>query len=682
MSNQAMVQKSKGARGRKCKGKSKRTPSGNMSIPCHFFIRNHHAPAPHCPAHGGVQIASLLPDMPSRNSKAHSAAATPSTSDYRMLWLPMVVLALIAFALYANTLGNGFVDDDEAQVLQNPWIRSFRFVPDIFGKSVWSFLAEQSISNYYRPMMHLIYLLNFHLFGLKPWGFHLVNVLFHAANVVLVFHVASRLFTMSGVRMGSVWFAPPFLAALLFATHPIHTEAVDWIASIPELSFTFFFLVAFALHISKEGLSPARVMLSACAYFVSLLCKETALMLLPVLLLFEIVFHRSLTQRFRSYVPHFGATGVYLWVRYQVLYHTFLPITAFHEKQLTTYQLIINIPPLIYEYIRSCVIPGPLNFWHFFRPISSVMSIAALPGLLAAAFLVAAGVFSWRKNRMDFFWIFLFLAPLIPAFYIKTLPGKPFAERYLYLPSVGFVVLLAMGLSSLIQKKTSAGITLVVAITLLYSGVAFERNRDWKDAVTLFQDTVQKSPEATIPRYDLAIAFYRSGKVDAALEHLTILVKSTPSEAKFRSAYGAALLQKDRLDEAIQELNTAISLDPKSLETYNDLAVALHRKGQSSEAIAVYRKALSIDPEYPEANFNLAAALADEGQMDEAINHYESAVRFAPENDYYHNALGIEYAKLGRMQQALVQFQAALNLNPSEPAYQRNVNRASGMMSH
>ena len=106
---------------------------------------------------------------------------------------PAVIIALIAFAVYFNTLFNGFVYDDNSQVLNNPWIRDVKHFQDIFSKSVWEFKAVPLVSNYYRPLMHIIYMFNYHIFGLSPWGFHLVNVLFHAVNSVLVFVIASRL---------------------------------------------------------------------------------------------------------------------------------------------------------------------------------------------------------------------------------------------------------------------------------------------------------------------------------------------------------------------------------------------------------------------------------------------------------------------------------------------------------
>ncbi|MGD1076174.1 MAG: hypothetical protein ABR903_08900 [Thermodesulfovibrionales bacterium] len=169
----------------------------------------------------------------------------------RLPALPLLIVLLVSFRIYFNALFNSFVYDDRLQVLDNCWIRDINHVPDIFSKSVWSFQDETVISNYYRPLMHLFFLLNYHVFGLRPWGFHLLNVLFHAGVSVLVFVISARLLRASSNPSpltengfaGSL-LSPPFVGALLFAAHPIHTEAVAWVSGVPELSYTFFFLLS------------------------------------------------------------------------------------------------------------------------------------------------------------------------------------------------------------------------------------------------------------------------------------------------------------------------------------------------------------------------------------------------------------------------------------------------------
>jgi len=187
----------------------------------------------------------------SESNAKRSEGETGRTPTRKIVPFLIFLILLVSCAVYSNTLLNDFLYDDTGQVLENRWIRDVKYIPVIFSKSVWSFQDETVISNYYRPLMHLFFLLNYHVFGLRPWGFHLLNVLFHAGVSVLVFVISARLLRASSNPSpltengfaGSL-LSPPFVGALLFAAHPIHTEAVAWVSGVPELSYTFFFLLS------------------------------------------------------------------------------------------------------------------------------------------------------------------------------------------------------------------------------------------------------------------------------------------------------------------------------------------------------------------------------------------------------------------------------------------------------
>ncbi|MFQ5900485.1 MAG: hypothetical protein ACE5IH_02900, partial [Thermodesulfobacteriota bacterium] len=212
-------------------------------------------------------------------------------------------LFIIATAVYLNSLQNGFVYDDQFLILKNKWIRDFGYIKEIFFSSSWSFLKGE-IANTYRPLQHITYMLEYSIFGLKPWGFHLTNILFHAINTVPVFFTASLLFnqlegrgkdqeTVHGSRF-TIHDLPAFIAALLFATHPIHTEVVAWASTIVELLMTTLYLTAFYLYMkSEEGktlnsqLSTINYLFSLFLFFLAILYKETAITLPFTLILYD-----------------------------------------------------------------------------------------------------------------------------------------------------------------------------------------------------------------------------------------------------------------------------------------------------------------------------------------------------------------------------------------------------------
>src|SRR3984957_2002658 len=185
-------------------------------------------------------------------------------------------LLLLAWVPYLNTLSNAFVYDDIPQLVDNPYVHSFRYLGKIFGSTVWSFQGAQGVTNYYRPLMSFAYVICYHFFGPIAFGFHLVNLVFHAGVVLLLFALTERLF---GDRLLAL------SAAGLFALHPIHTESVAWIAGLPDLELGFFFLLTFLCYLRLEREDPARgASWKSCApmlvtYVLALLSKEQALVL-------------------------------------------------------------------------------------------------------------------------------------------------------------------------------------------------------------------------------------------------------------------------------------------------------------------------------------------------------------------------------------------------------------------
>lgn len=622
----------------------------------------------------------------------HDATAEPERRPASRN-LQLLLVAALAFGVYANTLTNAFVNDDEHQVLMNPWIQDVGEIPTILSSSVWAFVPSRTTTDYYRPVMHLVYLLDFHLFGLEAWGFHLVNALLHAANTVLVFLVGGLLLRKAPDRgptspgAPAEWLTGPFVAALLFATHPIHTEAVAWIASVPELTFTLFGLASLALYIREDARPSPRWWPPWICFVLALLCKETAVTLPAVLAAFDLSLGRrprNAAALGRRWLPYILTLAAYLALRQRVLASVLVHPDSL--RNLTPVELALSAVDLFRQYVGALLWPVELNFWRTFEPVEALLSPAALFALGTAAAVGAGCWWAWRHDRRVVFGLALTILPLAPAFYIAALPVKPFAERYLYLPSAGFVLVVALLLDSLHRGRFAARprwrlalSALVIAVTVLYAGATVLRNRVWTDAFTLYTDSAAKSAGVPRPPISLAAELLARGHRREAIAQFRILAQAEPTNAAFLSALGNALLVDGQNDEALSALRAAAALDPRSIETLNDLAIALRRKGLPADAIALYRQALADDPEFAEAHFNLAGALAEAGEIAGALEHYRAAVRVRPENAYYRSVLGIELARQNDLPGALEQFEAAIRLEPQETAYQKNYARARGL---
>jgi tetratricopeptide (TPR) repeat protein len=631
-------------------------------------------------------------------------------------FIPILILLLVSFVAYFNALSNGFVYDDMAQVLENPWIKDIRNLPDIFSKSAWSFLPGLSTSNYYRPMMHIVYMLNYHLFGLKPWGFHLVNILFHCGASVLVFLIIRGLLTEQRVTTSSAYLSPPFIAAMLFASHPIHTEAVTWIAGLPDVAFTFFYLLSFYLYISFRDGAKRGYLLSILAFAVATLLKEPALTLLIMLIAYDYQVKKldeTISAGIKRYIPYVVVSVVYLLVRYYVL-RSFTPIESYID--LSTYESIINVFPLFREYLTSLLWPFNLNLWHTFHPITSLFEAKGIISIVVTVIFFIVAVAAYRKNKVLFFGLLLLVIPLLPVFYIKGISGKPYAERYLYLPSVGYVFLLAIFLSwakERLPRKVRSITIVFIVIVGLYTAGTINRNNVWKDNFSLWSDTVNKSPDSAMAHELLGTTLLYAGRNDEALEQYQIALRIDPTSVHIYRNRGLLYMNKGLLREAIIEFQKALQTDSDNPDTHYKLGLAYAKLGMRDEAmeqygifiesnkdspeiyvkvgidlgqngierdaVAIFEKALKLDPNNVDAHYNLGHAYANSSQFAEAIEHFLIAVKLQPNNPFLRNALGVAYEKKGLYVEAVEQYKAAVQLSADEPVYRGNLERAIGL---
>ena len=451
---------------------------------------------------------------------------------------------------------------------------------------------------------------------------------------------------------------PPTVAPFLFAVHPVHTEAVTWIAGLPDLSFAFLFLLSFYLYMPPAGGKPASAWsypLSVVSFFLAALCKEPALTLPAVLIAYDWLIRKEkdgLPARLTRYVPYFLAAGIYLLLRYRAL-GGFAPSFRRHAY-LSPYQYVVNTFPLFTQHLEKLLLPANLNAFHVFHPISSILEPKGLATLAATAAFLLLAFLLIRWNRVSAFGLLWIAIPLFPVLHIPSLGDNTFAERYLYLPSFGFVLLLSLAVPRLAKTDggTAVAAILLVSLAGLYSVGTVARNRVWMDNYTLFSDTVKKSPDASIPHNMLGTALAIQRRTDESMRHFRIAVDLDPTNPGAQSNLGFAYLEAGELRRAVDHLEASVRLDP-----FN----------------AMYRNNLAL------AHFLLGQEMSNAGRADETLEHFRAAVRFRPNDDAYRNMLGITLARKGLHDEAIEQFQAALRIAPEEPAYRQNLDRATGM---
>ncbi|MGO8789104.1 MAG: tetratricopeptide repeat protein [Terriglobia bacterium] len=565
------------------------------------------------------------------------------SSRGRVLW-PAAILAA-TFLAYAGTLGFGFVFDDTAGIVRNDSLRSWHYVPGYFSSHVWSFLYPHLLSNYYRPLFLLWLRLNDALFGLHPWGWHLTSVLAHLGVTCLVYCLALRL-------TRDTWVAG--FAGLLFGLHPVHIEAVAYVSAVPEALSTLFVLAAMLAWLRAREAGSGRIWLAASlALFVAALLSKESGMMLPIFIAVYAWINPlqdgrevSVGSRLRGVViavaPFLAATLVYAPLRVWALKgfaHTVTQVDLRTEiltvpSVLLFYLRLLTGPPGLSCYYDTPYISAP-TFRGFFLPLIVVLAVAA--ALVAWYFRTRRGRPS-EARTVAFAALWMVLA-ILPVLNFRLLPeGEIAHDRYLYLPSVGFALLVALawrqGLRSRGYFQTRPGWVIAgTAAACLLMGVATVRQSlYWSDDLSLNFHAHQIAPHNVSATTSLAAAVAQRGMLGQAIDLYQQALAVQPNF--WRANVNLAYLDygQGNYPESARYFARACAADPTDGDQFLYLGIALLRMGQLAEAEKAVRTALIVRPQGKNYHLGLAMVLRGEGKLAEAQQELKVTLEADPEN--------------------------------------------------
>jgi protein O-mannosyl-transferase len=584
-----------------------------------------------------------------------------------------LILILLAFLPYLNALANSFVYDDRQQILENPYVHSFRYIGRIFGSTVWTFEGAQGVTNYYRPLMTFAYLLAYKVFGLLPFGFHLMNLLLHAAVVLLLFAVTERLFHDRLISL---------ITSGLFALHPIHTESVSWIAGITDLELSCFFLLTFLLylHLADMGAETAPSLLPyvwvVLAYSLALLSKEQALVLPALAIVYEYFYRPGETgarfrHKWRRYLPLCLVAAAYIAFRRFAL-GGFAP--AVWRPNMSWSGVALNAIALTGNYLGKLIWPMHLTAFYVFRESRSIADPHVLAGLAGLIVCGALFVWLWRTARPLSFALLWMGATLAPVLNARWMPAQVFAERYLYLPSVGFCWLIGWAVAKLWREARGgsksparASLPRVIAITVaviacLYAIRTVERNRDWRDEEVLYRKTLEAQPEAQVIHTNLGVDYSERGDwADAEREWILALGPGKPSAVTL-SNLGLVRKNQKRYSEATDLFEQAIRLRPAFVDPHKHLAEMYAEMGRLGDADSQFQHAVSLAPLDINLRNSYGHFLLQQGRTSEAREQFARSAEADANAEAYDNLGDLDLAA-GDTQKARADYQAALALN-------------------
>ncbi len=567
--------------------------------------------------------------------EARTIEATTSleTAREKTEKVSVVLLFLLSMGAYLNTLGNAFVYDDDLQILQNPYIKSWHYLPEIFRTTVWSFVGAAGESNYYRPLMTLTYLGLWKIFGNLPIGFHLFNVVLNAFVVICVYYAGRNL-------LKDDWAA--ILAAVLFAVHPVHTETVAWIAAVPDLEATLFFLIGFDLYMNGPGPGWKTQALIVACLLLALLAKEPALMFVPVLIFYEHFVRDGRNEtpflvKVKRYLPACVAGAAYVLWRI-VLFGKLAPVLQ--HAQISWPQAIYSGFALVSAYCRYLFWPTHLSAFHVFHASQSFVEARVL---LGAGIVAASAIFAllmYKRSPVTTFCVVWIGIALLPVLNARWMAANVFTERYLYLPSVGFCWLIGLAIKTAWDRlKEPTALRgplravlcgLLVALVLLGATRTWTRNRVWHDDMTLYRKTIETDPDSYVMHMNMGVGYFEIKDFSAAERELLRALELKPDSANALNALGCVYLEEGRLDDGAKAFQTAIRLKPLWTDSHFNYGRLLKAAGQKDQALAEFQTAVRVGPVNASAALFLAQELAERGDDQGAEAEYRRSIALAP----------------------------------------------------
>lgn len=587
-----------------------------------------------------------------------------------------VLIVLACLAVYANSLFVPFLFDDLDAIRDNPRIRSL-WPP-------WETVAAPGmgdITTAGRPVAAYSFALNYALTGSNVWSYHVINVAIHVSAALLLYGIVRRTIraTDPPPRPTSRRLSPEnlaLLAALLWAVHPLHTESVTYIVQrVESLVGMLVLLILYCVIRGIEASVRARLWyagaVAACG--IAMGVKEVAavaplLVLLGDRAFFSGTFRAALRQRSGLYI---GLASTWL-VLAAVLW--FSPRRDMAAQAAAAFgslnYLRIQCWALI-RYLQLAFWPAGLTF-DYGGPLHGAQFastwVEVLPHAVAILLLLVATLVLLRlRPRLGFLgaWLFVLLAP---SSSIVPIPLETVAEHRMYLPLAALVILTVLAVAAVVPRPQIAAGILLAAVAAL-GLVTVQRNQVYRDAHTLWSDTVAKRPDNARARLCLANTLVEQSRLEDALAELQIAVRLAPSYGEAGQNLGAVLYRVGRIGEAEQTWRETIEIEPRALLAYVNLASVLLGRGQVEEAAAVCRSALQVEETYGEARLVLARALLRMGDAAAALVELDRAAGENPYDPRVHNQRGRALLALNRAPEAVAAFRRALEIQPDlQPA--------------
>ncbi len=537
------------------------------------------------------------------------------------LWLFAIILVVATILLYRQAWNGGFIWDDDYYVTKNYLLTS----PD----GLWRIWFSLESPSQYFPLTYTTFRLERAVWGLNPTGYHWINILLHATNALLLWRLLAQLQVPGG-----------WLAAGIFALHPVQVESVAWITERKNVLMGFFFLLtllAWVRFIDERGQRRWRFYRLALIFYLLALCSKSTACTLPAAL-FLILWLRGKTINWRralQIVPFIvlglamGLIAIW-WERYHI--GTRGPMFA-----LGPLERLITASHAVWFYLGKLFWPTKLIFiypqWTI-EPNNLFAYIWLVAGIAMCAAIYFARRYVGRSVEVAAAFFVATLGPVLGFIMLYTFRYTFVADHYQYLASIGPIALVSAGLVKLSQwlQLGPRFLTTVSILSLAALGIlTWRQSTPYRDSQTLWQTTIDRNPACWMAENNLGADLLHTGDIDAAITHFEKSLQLRPNYTEPRCNLANALLRKGQTDAAMDEARVALNLNPNEPEAHGVLGTVLMTKGELDAAIAHFSKALEVRPNDSNAHYDLAIALLDKHDTGRAIAHYQKAIELQPD---------------------------------------------------
>lgn len=581
-------------------------------------------------------------------------------SPFNSLLTGIVLLAIIVMISYFPALFGEFVWDDVKGIEKNPLLRT--------ADGLWKIWLHPTMLPYevhYWPIVYTFFWLEYHLWNLNPFWYHLVNITIHLINTILLWGILRRLAVPGAL-----------LAAAIFGVHPVHTESVAWIIELKDVLSGMFYLTVFLLYLQfEDSRNRSRnrnkwyIYAASLFFFLCAMLSKSIAVSLPIALLLALWWKKDnfkkddIVRIVPFFVIAFFLAAADMWFVWQ--------------HQNASYGLSL---------IDKCLIAGRAFWFYIGKVVFPVGLIAVYPRWEVNAYIVWQYIFPlsaaalllllwFKKNRFGkgvliaVLYFTVTLSPVLGFVEFGYMTHSFAADRFQYLASIGIIILFS-GILAIIgnnirnNKWVKVGVVCLLVFTLGFQ--TWEHSKDYKDDETLFTPTVAKNPNDWIARVNLGAVLYQKNKIQEAITHLEKALELNPAQSTAHLNLGSALFLSGRINEARTQYLEALRLEPNNAEIYNNLGLLEKKDENFKEAVGYYEKALQINPDYGEVHRNLALALLSIDKYDEAITHCNEALHLDPNDATTYLYWGIILMKEKKYGEAISKYRQALGIDPKE----------------